>query len=95
MTDKYQIKYINKSDKSNPYEVITHIGGTHKDGKKWQMTYDGAIIALFGGKCDFYVKKGRNVFDVIVGTSPYGHKYLKTEADKEHPETLLTLPAGR
>jgi hypothetical protein len=32
---------------------------------------------------------------VIVGTSRYGHKYLKTEADGEQPDNLLSLPECR
>jgi hypothetical protein len=29
---------------------------------------------------------------VIIAVSPYGHKYLKTQADGEHPDNLLSLP---
>jgi Protein of unknown function (DUF3892) len=29
---------------------------------------------------------------LIIATSAYGHKYLKTQADGEHPDNLLSLP---
>jgi hypothetical protein len=29
---------------------------------------------------------------VIIAVSPFGNRYLKTEADGEHPNNLLALP---
>ncbi len=33
--------------------------------------------------------------NVIVSVSRYGHKYLKTEADGEHPDNLLSFDPVR
>ena len=41
---------------------------------------------------DFYVHAGGRTVSVIIATSAYGHKYLKTQADGEHPDNLLSLP---
>ena len=41
---------------------------------------------------DFYVHAGGRTVWVIIATSAYGHKYLKTQADGEHPDNLLSLP---
>jgi hypothetical protein len=44
------------------------------------------------GKWSFFVIKDGKTVKVIVATSKYGHKYLKTEADGEQPNNLLSLP---
>lgn len=36
-----------------------------------------------------------SVVSVIVAVSRFGNKYLKTEADGEHPNNLLSLPECR
>lgn len=49
-------------------------------------------IGTESGKWQFYVSVGGLTVDVIVATSQYGHKYIKTLADGVHPDNLLSLP---
>jgi hypothetical protein len=88
----YEILCITKSDRFNPHERITHVGGRNNDGTAWRITQPDAIAGIESGKWGFYVSRGGNVARVIVATSRYGHKYLKTEADGEQPDNLLSLP---
>jgi hypothetical protein len=44
------------------------------------------------GAAQFYVNVGEKSAFVIIALSTRGHKYLKTEADSEHPNNLLSLP---
>ena len=95
-----EIIYANKVKGISPYEIIASIAVTHEDGTKWEIDHTDAIIGVETGKWSFYIKtKSGNRADVFVGTSPYGHKYLKTEMDKDEPGTLLKLgsetPFGR
>ena len=93
MADRHQVLCVNKSDRTNPHERITHIGGKNADGKRWKLTQQEAIQGIENGKWAFYVQRsGSNMVDVIVATSRYGHKYLKTTADGEQPNNLLSLP---
>jgi len=86
-----QVRCINKSDRFNAHERITHIGGTNPDGARWKLTQEAAIEGIESGKWAFYVSvQGRSV-NVIVAVSRYGNKYLKTEADGEQPNNLLSL----
>ena len=89
----HQVLCINKSDRSDPHERITHIGGINSgDGIRWKLTQESAIEGIESGKWSFYVSVNGNTVNVIVSVSRYGNKYLKTESDGEHPNNLLSLP---
>lgn len=50
------------------------------------------ILAVGEGKWRFFVHVNGNSVWVVVAVSRYGNKYLKTEADGEQPDNLLSLP---
>lgn len=91
MAESIQIMCINKSDRYNPHERITHVGGIH-GGTRWKLTQPDAIAGIESGKWQFYVSAGGHTVWVIVAVSAYGHKYLKTQNDGDLPDNLLSLP---
>jgi hypothetical protein len=93
MAQAIQIKCINKSDRYNPHERIRAVGGTNADGSRWKLSEPDAMMAIENGRYSFYVERppGDSVW-VIVARSAQGNKYLKTQADGEHPNNLLSLP---
>lgn len=91
MASRHEVKCINKVDRTNPHERITHIGGKNADGTQWRVSQTEAINGIESGKWEFYVNRGGRVADVVVAKSRYGNKYIKTIADGESPDNLLSL----
>jgi len=90
LTQTAQITCINKIDRPNPHERITHVGGFGTSA--WKLTQEDAIGKIERREWNFYVSvRGKSVW-VVVATSRYGNKYLKTEADGDAPNNLLSLP---
>lgn len=87
-----QVRCINKDDRKDPYERITHIGGVNDDGKNWKITQRQAIDGIKEGKWSFYVQKNGQRVNVVVAVSRFGNEYIKTEADGAEPNNLLSLP---
>lgn len=94
MAATHEITCINKSDRPNPHERITHVGGSSggEGGGAWKLTQEAAIQGIESGKWSFFVTHGGRRVNVIVAVSRFGNKYLKTEADGEQPNNLLSLP---
>jgi hypothetical protein len=87
MASRHEIKCVNKSDRYNPHERITAIGGVNPNGTNWKLSQEQAVRDIEAGKYQFFVKAGGR----IVAVSRYGNKYLKTVSDGDYPNNLLSL----
>lgn len=88
-TQTAQVKCINKNPREDRHHSITHIGGY--ESKQWKITKDEAIDFIERRIWEFYTLVGGHRRKVIVATR-LGRKYLKTEADHDTPDNLLSLP---
>ncbi|MEO9827180.1 MAG: DUF3892 domain-containing protein [Paracoccaceae bacterium] len=91
-TKTAQIRCVNKQDRQNPWERITHVGGTNPDGSRWKQTQEQVIQKIESREWSFYVEVRGDKVNVIVAKSRLGNKYLKTEPDGDEPNNLLSLP---
>lgn len=83
---------INKSNRYNPYERIVRIGGVNVDGSRWYATQEQAITWIENRTYDLFARVEGQKVSVVVALSRYGNKYIKTKADGEQPDNLLSLP---
>lgn len=91
MPTRTEIRCINKNPRNDPYTRITHVGGGGL--QRWKYTLADAIRRIESGQEAFYVSRPRgDTVAVVVAVSRYGNKYLKTTADGDEPNNLLSLP---
>ena len=69
------------------------MGGPNPGGTRWKLSQADAIQGIDDGRWAFYVERpAGDVVDVVVAMSAYGNRYLKTTADGDMPNNLLSLP---
>jgi hypothetical protein len=91
MTD-YRIDCVHKPDQNSLHESISHVGGPKPDGSgRWRDTAANVIAFIEGKQHRFYTHEGGATAWVGVRTSPTGHKFLQTYADKIWTDNLLAL----
>ncbi|WP_434045158.1 MULTISPECIES: DUF3892 domain-containing protein [Sorangium] len=93
MAQSMRIRCIRKTDRTSAHERIRTVGGLNPDGTSWRKTQEATVNDIKNKICNYHVERpeGHRV-NVIVGRSTLGHEYLKTEADGEQPNNLLSLP---
>ena len=91
-TETAEIRCVNKRDRPNPYERITHVGGYGTT--QWKISQEDAIGMIERREWNFYVSlpDSKQSVWVEVGTSRFGNKYLRTEGDDDTRNNLLNLP---
>ena len=83
---------INKQPRDNPYEGITHLGGTGGGG--WRWTRQQVVDSINGQTNTFYTLVNGNRGNIGVVNGPNG-PYLRTYADGQWNDNLLSLPECR
>ncbi|AMM13506.1 hypothetical protein AX768_04715 [Burkholderia sp. PAMC 28687] len=92
MSQRVEVKCINKFDRLSRHEAIRNIGGINVDGTRWKMSEANAISAIEEGKYSFFVTAGGYTTDVLIWKTQQGHKFLRTGRDATTADNLLSLP---
>ena len=91
MAARLEVAFVNRSNRHNAGQGIENVGG--KWGSKiWKNSTEVVIDWIEHGLLSYYVKQDGQEVELIVATGADGHKYLKTAADGEEPNSLLRLP---
>lgn len=88
---RIEVSCITKTDRDNPHERISHIGGTY-DGTLWKVPIEEAIERIEKGFNKYYVKNEDIEVDITIVESQNGNKYLRTKGDDTEANNLLELP---
>ena len=91
MGSRHQICCIGRSAFLNHHQRLRMLGGVNPDGSRWKITEAAAIAGIEAGQWQFFISRAGQELDVLVATSRYGSKYLKTAEDGLQPESLLAL----
>ncbi|MGE3509766.1 MAG: DUF3892 domain-containing protein [Vicinamibacterales bacterium] len=89
-----RVRCINKTDRHSAWERISDFGGYNPDGSRWKLSLAKMISAIESNQHgEVYVERpaGDRV-RCIVSVSASGNKYVKTVADGDMPNNLLSLP---
>lgn len=92
MAQRVRISCITKSDRPNIHERILQIGGQNPNGTPWRLSLQQAVAGIQNGSWDFYVSVNGRTADAIVAVGPSGQNYLRTTADSQTQNNLLSLP---
>lgn len=89
--NRSEISCVQKTNRYDPHEAIEAVGGV-ANGTRWKISQQDAVTHILQGSWSFYVRdaRGKEV-GVIVAKSRWGHNYIKTEADGDMPNNLLSL----
>ena len=90
-TTRLEVQCINKTDRYSAHDRIHSIGGLIGT-YRWKHEQQQAIKWIEDGTFAYFVNKGGHEVKVVVAVAASGNKYLKTEADGEQPNNLLSLP---
>ncbi len=89
-----KITCINKDngDHYDPNEAITHLGWINESNNKSGIATLQEMIKFLENQNDAYVKDGfGNIAYLVVRTSRFGNKFVKTIADGKESNNLLEL----
>ena len=71
---------------------ITHVGGSSKDGARWECSHEDAVRDIESGKMSYYCDTGGQSYLVIVAKDTSGGKFIKAVIDGDFPDCLLKQP---
>ena len=85
-----RVRCIRKTDRTNPHERISSIGGVYSNGSHWKQSVVQTIRDIESGEWEFYVEEDGLMAGVVVAEHN-GRNYIKTTADGVQPDNLLSL----
>ncbi|SDS73717.1 DUF3892 domain-containing protein [Actinopolymorpha singaporensis] len=90
--DGWRITHVRTRTAGDPQTRIRAVAGRYPDGTWWQASVD-EVLAAIARRERFYVEEPTgDPVDVVVSHTHLGRSYLRTRADGDAPNNLLSLP---
>ena len=89
MASRHEVLCIHKTDRSNPHERITHIGGRNGDGTAWKITQEEAMN--YARSMWKTMAAGRKTIPVQEAAEDFARGNMKLDAqsmDTKHEGTI-------
>ena len=87
------VSTVSRAYSHDPLERVETIGGVNSDRTRWKLSQAAAIAAIEAGTDEFVVQAGDEPVRLTVLVHG-GQKYLQTEREKTHPDSLLNLASS-
>jgi hypothetical protein len=87
-----RVTHVSRRSHGAAQHRIVAVGGTLPDGTSWRMPMHEAVAAIRRGERFFVDHPAGDSVDVEIGRTREGHHYLRTVADTDLPNNLLSLP---
>jgi len=85
-----KVNWIDRA--SDEQDLIKAIGGSSGE-LQWSHTEEQAIQSIEHRTFEYYIEQAGQSLRLEVGLADDGHKFLKTQADRDIPQHLLKLPS--
>src|SRR5450759_3179549 len=89
----YYVRSVEKTLRSTPWELVTHLLGNTPNSSNWRITYFDAIRLVEQGMAHFYITRAGLPIELIVVKNAWGYKCLRAK-DGATTEILLSLPTA-
>ena len=87
-----RVTCINKTNRQSRWEAIRKLGGTRDDnGGPWYCTQDECIDYIKKGYVFYVELRPNHRVYLEIARSAKGNEYVRTEADKDPQDNLLSL----
>jgi len=88
-----KVKWVDKSDQSEPHQRIRHIGGDSRE-LKWKHSQAEAVDFIERRQFEYYIhiEKTPRPVRLDVASTPDGEKYLTAQIGDDASQLLFELP---
>jgi Protein of unknown function (DUF3892) len=89
---EWRITAVDTREAGSPHTRIRRVGGARPDGTPWRMSVDEVVRAIGRGERFYVEEPAGDPVDVTIAHTGAGRVYLRTEADADAPNNMLSLP---
>ena len=86
-----KVDHVSLLDHPEPQRRILAVHGKYGRDGEWRHTHEQAIEYIEKRMFSYYVNQDTRAVRLVVGRTPTGGKFLKSELDADEPRLLLNI----